>query len=133
MLNPSIADETVLDPTLRRCMGFAKDWGYSGMDIVNVFPLVSTDPKGLKVGISSNAEALNLLHIGESAKHAEIVVAAFGANVEKYAPKDLLVETGRVVPPEKLRAIAFNRDLRTPSHPLYLRKDLEPQPYTWQW
>jgi len=47
MLNPSTATERELDPTLRRCMGFAKRWNYDGMIIVNVFALRSTNPKAL--------------------------------------------------------------------------------------
>ena len=27
-LNPSTADELKNDPTIRRCIGYAKDWGY---------------------------------------------------------------------------------------------------------
>jgi hypothetical protein len=47
MLNPSIADETQLDPTLRRCMAFTKEWGGTQMLVGNLFSLVSTDPAGL--------------------------------------------------------------------------------------
>lgn len=34
-LNPSTADETEDDPTIRRCIRFAKDWGYSGLLMMN--------------------------------------------------------------------------------------------------
>jgi hypothetical protein len=47
MLNPSTADESVLDPTLRRVRGYAQAWGYGGFVIGNAFALRSTDPKGL--------------------------------------------------------------------------------------
>jgi len=50
-LNPSTADERLNDPTVRRCIGFAQKWGYSGMFMCNAYTLVSTDPKKL------NAEA----------------------------------------------------------------------------
>ena len=50
-LNPSTADERLNDPTIRRCIGFAQKWGYSGMFMCNAYSLVSTDPKKL------NAEA----------------------------------------------------------------------------
>jgi hypothetical protein len=46
-LNPSVADETVDDPTIRRCIGFAKSWGYGGLVMTNLFAYRSTDPKGL--------------------------------------------------------------------------------------
>lgn len=45
MLNPSIANEERLDPTLRKCMGFAKRWDFGGMVIGNLYTLVSTYPE----------------------------------------------------------------------------------------
>lgn len=46
-LNPSVADGKSDDATCRRWKGFARDWGYGGLLIVNLFGLVSTDPRGL--------------------------------------------------------------------------------------
>lgn len=49
MLNPSMADGERDDPTIRRCMGFAKSWGHGGIVVVNLFGLISTFPAGLRV------------------------------------------------------------------------------------
>ena len=46
-LNPSTADEIVNDPTVTRCINFAKREGMSGMFMLNAFALRSTDPKAL--------------------------------------------------------------------------------------
>lgn len=46
-LNPSIADADINDPTIRRCIGFAKNWGYSGMIMLNLFAYRATDPKDM--------------------------------------------------------------------------------------
>lgn len=48
-LNPSTADELRDDPTIRRCIGFAKKWDFGGMFMCNVFTLVSTNPNKLNV------------------------------------------------------------------------------------
>ena len=37
MLNPSKADAVTDDPTLRRCINFAKSWGYGSLSVVNLF------------------------------------------------------------------------------------------------
>ena len=45
MLNPSTADGSADDPTIRRCKGFAKDWGYGRLVIVNLYAFRATDPR----------------------------------------------------------------------------------------
>ena len=47
MLNPSKADETRDDATIRRCIGFAKRWGYGDMEVANLFGLMATDAREL--------------------------------------------------------------------------------------
>ena len=48
-LNPSTADATEDDPTLKRCISFAQKWGYGSLLLVNLFSLRATDPRGLKM------------------------------------------------------------------------------------
>src|SRR5436190_22946192 len=47
-LNPSTADENVLDPTLRRVVRFSMDWGFGSFTMLNLFALRATDPVVMK-------------------------------------------------------------------------------------
>ena len=45
MLNPSTADERDDDPTIRKCIGFAKRWGCGGIKVVNLYAFRATNPR----------------------------------------------------------------------------------------
>lgn len=47
-LNPSTADETRDDPTIRRCIGFAKLWGYGALCMTNLFAFRATKPRDMR-------------------------------------------------------------------------------------
>ncbi len=77
MLNPSKADETRNDATIRRCIGFAQDWGFGILEVVNLFALMSTYPKALlkaddPVGSDNDAAVRAAL------ESADTVVLAWG-------------------------------------------------------
>ena len=80
MLNPSTADALELDPTNRRCVGFAQRWGYGSMVTTNVFAWRSTDPKGLRTP-NDPVGPVNDAFLVESARSAALVVAAWGVNM----------------------------------------------------
>jgi hypothetical protein len=80
MLNPSTADAMQDDPTIRRCIGFAKAWGYDTLSVRNLFPWRATDPKELLT-----APHVTGGHRGDTellvSCTAHLVVAAWGAGV----------------------------------------------------
>lgn len=47
-LNPSTADAENDDPTIRRCIRFAQDWGHTGLLMGNLYSFRATDPGALK-------------------------------------------------------------------------------------
>lgn len=128
MLNPSTADESKLDPTLRRCEGFAKRWGYNGFQIANVFALRSTDPKGLLAPGVCPVGQSNAAAIRRVARSSEMVIAGWGASVprdwEGTVDETLLVIRADRIP----HHLGLTKDGH-PRHPLYLRGDVMPRPW----
>lgn len=124
MLNPSTADEVKNDPTVRRCIGYAKDWGYGTLVVGNIFALRSTDPQGLyehddPVGPENDE------HLREIVSEADKVVAAWGSHGEYQGRGREVAEMleGELVALDTTKA-------GQPNHPLYQPKDTEPEPYT---
>ena len=80
-LNPSTADEIEDDPTIRRCIRYAYDWGYGGVHMLNLFAFRATEPKDMReaaepVGIDND----KFLLAYASRPKNEIVIAAWGAH-----------------------------------------------------
>lgn len=46
-LNPSTADATSNDPTIRRTIDFVRSWGFGGLHMLNLFAARQTYPKDL--------------------------------------------------------------------------------------
>lgn len=123
LLNPSTADETKDDPTIRRCIGFAKAWGYGGLVLGNLFAFRSTDPAGLRLTSDpigpGNDEALRA--IGAAADRVVCGWGSHGALTGRGAAvTDFLRSAG--VP---LFALAMTAGGQ-PGHPLYLPAAAKP-------
>lgn len=118
-LNPSTADETQDDPTIRRCIGFAKAWGYGALVMTNLFAFRATDPDEMKraplpVGPDNDS------FLRRWARDAGVVVAAWGVH-GTHRGRDR--EVRDMLP--TMRVLGLTKDGH-PKHPLYLPKDLTP-------
>lgn len=120
-LNSSTADETTDDPTLVRCMGFAKRWDFGGVCIGNLFAYRATRPKDM-LAVSDPVGINNDEWLVELAQKAGLVVAAWG-NTGAYKNRSCHVR--RLIP--DLHYLKLNQS-GEPAHPLYLRLDLKPTP-----
>lgn len=74
MLNPSTADEHDLDPTLRRCVNFAKSWSCTGMVVVNLFAVVSADPKILLTQADAVGDVPRLTTLGRTVDNTNVIL-----------------------------------------------------------
>lgn len=120
MLNPSTADETLNDPTITRCIGFASRWQYTSLIVTNLFAFRATDPANLKRA-ADPVGAENDEYIRTVAMNSAAVVVAWGVHGVHQGRADyvmrLLNDAG--VYPYCLGLTKGGH----PKHPLYLRSD----------
>jgi hypothetical protein len=115
-LNPSTANETDADPTIRSVGRIAKHNGYGGIVMINVFPMVSTDPALLDTSDSVNNDR-NQMYVNEVVGHCSDVVFAWGSfSVVKESGMDALLTD--LFPDAKCLHINKNG---SPKHPLYCK------------
>lgn len=122
-LNPSTADESASDPTIRRCLRFARDWGYGGLVMTNLFAWRATQPADMKAS-DHPVGPENDHWLQQIARDAGIVVAAWGTH-GAHLGRDIAVR--RLLP--SLSQLRLSKDGH-PWHPLYLPASLLPQPWS---
>lgn len=121
-LNPSTADHRRDDPTIRRCIGYARDWGYGSLCVANLFAWRATRPSDL-MAADDPVGPRNDLWLRRLAGEVELVVAGWG-NHGTFLDR---AERVRTLFPE-LHYLRLNRS-GEPAHPLYLPKSLKPLPF----
>ncbi|MEQ8313987.1 MAG: DUF1643 domain-containing protein [Gammaproteobacteria bacterium] len=124
-LNPSTADHQQDDPTIRRCVGFARSWGFKRMEIVNLFAFRATFPADLKQAADpvgpENDKWITLAH-----DKARLTVACWGNDGEFQQRAAAVSES---LP--DIHCLRLNKT-RQPAHPLYLKANLRPQPFQYR-
>lgn len=122
-LNPSTADESVLDNTLKKCVKFAHSWGYGGFHMANLFAFRATDPIDMKacfepVGLDNDK------HLVELAFASKLVLAAWGTHGGWLGRDAEVIEllTGHGV---NLSCLKLTKDGH-PWHPLYVKDSTHP-------
>lgn len=116
-LNPSTADETKDDPTIRRCISYAKGFGYGGLLMLNAYAFRATHPKDMleqddPVGPENNAT------IEAAVYRTNTFICCWGANID--SDRELAVY--EIIKRCNVRCLGVTKDGH-PAHPLYLRSD----------
>lgn len=128
MLNPSVADGRRDDPTIRRCIGYAQRWGYTRLEVVNLYARICTDPARLfddddPIGPRNDA------WLRRCARRASLVVCAWGASGGRAA----VIRAAEVVgllhdDGVRLHHLGLTAG-GAPRHPLYVPGDVAPAPW----
>ena len=109
MLNPSIGNESIDDPTIRRLLSFTKKFDYGGFFVGNLFTYITPNPKTLDTSIGLTNKNLNVLT--NLVSKADEVVYAWGNSIEEPNELKKLISN----------PMCFGKNLNgTPKHPLYL-------------
>jgi hypothetical protein len=125
MLNPSTADERFDDPTIRRCINFAKREDCGGLIVVNLYAFRTPEPKYLKEAARAGIDTVGILNdyhleaeIGGAAGAEAPLIAAWGTNAQPARVKQVMSFMGM----ETAKALKITKDGH-PGHPLYVKSD----------
>lgn len=118
MLNPNAADGSTDDPTIRRCVRFARRWGFRSMDVVNLFAYRTRDPRIL-ARVADPIGRDNDRHLRRASARADLVVCAWGATP---LARRRAAAVGRLLGRRAARCLGRTK-AGAPRHPLYLRRD----------
>ena len=119
MLNPSTADVEQDDPTIRRCISFAKREGFGRLEVVNLYGFRSASPSVL-FAASDPVGPANDREIEATLDRADSVIAAWGNHAEQERVTKV---SGLIRRSGKVSNCFGLTKLRQPKHPLYLPSD----------
>ena len=120
MLNPSTADWEQDDPTIRRCMGFARSSDYGGIIVVNLFALRATNPDDMKAALDPVGPE-NMAKLAETLGASHRVVAAWGTHGGYRDQDQKFIDIARSMN-IKVYCLGVTKE-GFPRHPLYVKAD----------
>jgi len=126
MLNPSTADVLEDDPTLRRCLGFARAWNYGAVELVNLFAWRATDPRHLRAAHLAGEDVVGPLcdvRLGAVVERADQVVVAWGSLASRRWTLPRAEQVLRGLAEYDLGRLGPPCSDGQPRHPLYARAD----------
>lgn len=123
-LNPSTATETIDDPTVRRMIRYAKDWGYGALCVGNAFAFRATDPAVMKAQ-ENPVGPENDYWLRMHAMEADMVIAGWGARGGFRNRQAQILQVLADIP---LYCLGTTKE-HYPRHPLYLPKMCTPVPW----
>ncbi|HIF72294.1 MAG TPA: DUF1643 domain-containing protein [Dehalococcoidia bacterium] len=123
MLNPSTADAVQDDPTIRRCVGFARREGFGRLEVVNVYSFRSASPAVI-FAASDPVGGDNDQALADALERADLVVVAWGNNAEFDLARVDVVQAFIEQSGKPVKCFGLTAKGQ-PRHPLYVRADAE--------
>lgn len=131
MLNPSTADADTDDPTINRCMGFARRGNYGGIHVVNLFAFRATNPFSL---IGANWHTVGPQNDDYIRRAVDACgfdksnfIAAWGAHGTRYPQR--VARARELLPIRNTYSLGPLTKHGQPKHPLYLPYDIDWEEY----
>ncbi len=126
MLNPSRADASVDDPTIRRCIGFAKSWGFGRLEVVTLFAYRTAHPTELQqvnnpIGIDNDYYLANLQH------QVDGIILAWGNRGTLHDRNQVAL---KLLGSQKPVYCLGTTQAGQPKHPLYVSSTTRLLPFT---
>jgi len=128
LLNPSTADASHNDPTIRRCIDFAREWGFGCLSVVNLYAWRSPSPQNL-TRVADPVGPENDAYLSAAAAQSACLIAAWG-RFGRYSERDREVMELLIAYASRLFCLSLNQD-GSPKHPLYIKKGTQRQCFHW--
>jgi hypothetical protein len=123
-LNPSTADESSDDPTVRRLIGFARRHGFGSLTLTNLYAFRATDPRTLKLAADPTGPH-NVAYLEAAARASQCIVPCWGAHgAARSRGREVLELLQRL---GNIRVFGLTKS-GEPMHPLYLADEKQLMP-----
>ncbi len=136
MFNPSTADATEDDHTIRKCIGFSKLWGYGRMIVINLYAVRSRDPKAVPRMGPSAIGPMNDYWISQAVKEAREMICAWGCAQHEPKINARIAEVAKFIrditwDEYPINCLGFRKDGH-PKHPLMLGYETPRVKFEWR-
>jgi len=129
MLNPSTADASLDDNTVKRCISFMELWGYSHLEIVNLFAFRATEPSDM-LAAEDPIGPENDTYLYSAIGSSETVICAWGNPGDHKERLDTIKVIFKYHSASQPCCLGVNKS-GMPRHPLYLKRSTELKEWTY--
>jgi len=127
MLNPSTADASTDDATLRKISAYSRRWQFGGLVVVNLFAWRSTQPKALRLADEPTGGLTADMHIEAALAECSEVVLGWGDSGPRHLLAARMAKVLALIEASGRKPLALTTTRSgNPAHPLYLRADFRP-------